>query len=77
MQIKITLGKKAGEGWPYAATISKAVEFGAEHVEMGVDEVCVDEERKIVTTPAFMYDAEFHEVQDGVTKMVESLMSMT
>ena len=39
MSLKMTLGRRSGEGWPYAATIDKAVEFGITHVEMDVDEV--------------------------------------
>ena len=42
MSLKMTLGRRSGEGWPYAATIDKAVEFGITHVEMDVDEVSSD-----------------------------------
>ena len=45
-------------------------------VEVGVDEVHVDEENKIVTSPAFMYDGKFHEVFDGIQKMVEKVVEM-
>lgn len=76
VKVKMTLGKRTGEGWPYAATIDKAIEFGADHHEMNVDEICIDEEHKIVTTPAFMFDAEFHQVQDGVGRMVETVVGM-
>ena len=41
-----------------------------------VDEVCVDAENKIVTTPAYMYNGKFHEIQDGVTSMVNELLKM-
>jgi len=76
MSLKMTLGRRTGEGWPYAATIDKAVEFGVTHEEMDVEDICVDETNKIVTSPAFMYDAQFHQVHDGVTKMVESVIGM-
>jgi len=66
-----------GDGWPFAATLDKAEEFGAEVVEMDVDEVCVDEERKLVTSPAFMSgEAKFHEVFDGVQKMIDEMLKM-
>ena len=79
--IKITLGRREkadGEtgSWPYAGTMDKVSEYGVQLEEMGVDEICVDEENKIVTTPAFMYAGRFHEVQDGVTKMIERLVEM-
>ena len=72
----MTLGKRSGEGWPYAATIDKAIEFGAEHVEMDVDQICIDEERKIVTTPAYMHDGEFHQIHDAIAEMVTAVLAM-
>ena len=75
LQVKITLGKK-GDKWPYAGAIDKATEWGCECVEMEVDEVCVDDLNKIVTTPAFMYEGDFHEIQDGVSKMIEELVKL-
>ena len=42
-----------------------------------VDEVCVDEANKLVSTPAYMCGtAKYHEVQDGVTNMVNQLLQM-
>ena len=41
-----------------------------------VDEVCVDGENKIVTTPAYMYNGKFHEIQDGVGNMVQEMLKM-
>lgn len=76
MSLKMTLGRRTGEGWPYAATIDKAVEFGVTHEEKDVEEVCIDEANKIVTSPAFMYDAQFHQVHDGIAKMVGSVIDM-
>ena len=60
-KVRLTLGRRTvadGEtgGWPYAEpTIDKAIEMGADMVECSVDEVCIDEANKIVSTPAFMY----------------------
>lgn len=75
-KIKITLGQRSGEGWPYAQTIDKAIEFGVEHEALNVDGVCVDEDNKLVTTPAYMFDGDFHEIHDGVAKMVEAALAM-
>jgi len=41
-----------------------------------VNEVCVDEKNKVITSPAFMYDGKFHEIQEGVDKMIEQLDGM-
>ena len=43
---------------------------------MGVDEVCIDEKNKIVTSPAYMFDGKFHEIHDGVTKMVQQIVNI-
>ena len=71
--VKLTLGGK-GDGWPYAGTIDKAAEFGASPVEMSVSEVCVDEENKLVTSPAYMFEGKFHEIHDGVVNMVKEVV---
>ncbi|TRY61295.1 hypothetical protein TCAL_03696 [Tigriopus californicus] len=75
IKVKLTLGKQ-GDGWPFGGTLDKAKEFGAEVVEMNVNEVCIDEEHKIVTSPAFMYDGKFHEIQEGVTQMVNAVVDL-
>ena len=53
-----------------------AKSFGANMEERGVGEVTVDTENKIVTTPAYMYNGKFHEIQDGVTAMINELMKL-
>ncbi len=42
-----------------------------------VTDVCVDEENKLVTTPAYMYNGAFHEIHDGVVKMVEKVLELS
>lgn len=76
--VTLTLGKADdGSGkWPYAGSIDAAKSMGANVQEKSVDEILVDEQNKIVTTPAFMYEGKFHEIQDGVGKMVTSVLSM-
>ncbi|KAA0189615.1 hypothetical protein HAZT_HAZT007253 [Hyalella azteca] len=76
--ISITLGKTDdGSGkWPYAASITAAKAMGADVVEKAVDEVLVDEKNKVVTTPAFMYEGKFHEIHDGVGKMVAAVLAL-
>ena len=50
--------------------------FGGNMKEMSVGEVCVDSDNKIVTTPAFMFNGKFHEIQDGVSQMISELMKL-
>jgi enhancing lycopene biosynthesis protein 2 len=40
--------------------------FDSKVEECEVDEVCVDKENKVVTTPAFMYDATFAQVGESI-----------
>lgn len=76
--VYLTLGKADdGSGkWPYAGSIEAAKGLGANVVEKAVDEVLVDEDNKVVTSPAFMYEGKFHEIHDGVAKMVTSVLGM-
>ena len=72
------MGRKGDEAeWPYGGAIDAAKSFGADMVEMDVNEALVDETNKIVTTPAFMFNGKFHEIQDGVSKMIAELMKIT
>ncbi len=42
------------------------LKFDSKVEECEVDEVCVDQENKVVTTPAFMYDATFAQVWESI-----------
>jgi len=73
----LTLGNCGSEeNWPYQGAIEAAKSFGANMELKEVEEVCVDAENKIVTTPAFMYNGQFHQIQDGVSDMVKELLKM-
>ena len=74
---QITLGKCGdADKWPYGGSIEAAASFGANVVDNDVHEVCIDEKNKIITSPAFMYNGKFHEIQDGVSNMVNHLLKM-
>ena len=36
----------------------------------------MDEQNKVVTTPAFMCETKVHEVHDGIGKMIEAVVKM-
>jgi len=75
--VKITLGKAGDpDKWPYGGSLEAAASFGANIEHCEVSEVCVDEENKVVTSPAFMYNGKFHEIQDGVSNMVNAVLNM-
>lgn len=51
-------------------------EMGAKHVVCPVDECRVDEEARIVTAPAYMYDARISEVAAGIERAVDELLRL-
>lgn len=51
-------------------TANHIEEMGAEHSSCPVDDVVVDAENRIVTTPAYMLAQRIHEVEKGVDKLV-------
>lgn len=64
----LTIGEDAGT----AAAIEA---MGAEHRETPVTGICVDEVHRIVSTPAYMYDARIADVSQGIEKLVHALLS--
>lgn len=51
--------------------------MGATHVDKPVTEAYVDERRRVVTAPAYMYgDAAVHEVIEGIGEMVEQTLAL-
>jgi enhancing lycopene biosynthesis protein 2 len=64
-----TIGNDAGT----AAAINA---MGGRHVECAVDDCVVDRERKIVTTPAYMYPARIREARTGISKLVAAVLDL-
>ncbi|KAL7670884.1 hypothetical protein ACOME3_005800 [Neoechinorhynchus agilis] len=74
--VELTLGKKQGKQWPHASAIAAASSMGARCTEKDVDEMCVDAENRIFTTPAYMKDVDQpHLVFDGVVKLVDRVVN--
>lgn len=59
-----------------AATAAALNKMGARHVDRTVHEIVVDEENKLVTTPAYMLEPRISEVFDGITKLVDQVLAM-
>ncbi|MBK9090117.1 MAG: isoprenoid biosynthesis glyoxalase ElbB [Holophagales bacterium] len=66
---KLTIGTDPGT----AAAIGK---MGGEHVSCGGGKAVVDEEKRLVTTPAYMLDSPISEVSAGIEKLVSELLRM-
>lgn len=52
-------------------------EMGAEHVPCPVDDIVVDEENKVVTTPAYMLAQNIAEAAAGIEKLVARVLVLT
>jgi len=76
--VTLTLGGQgSAEEWPYQGAIDAAKGWGATMELKEVEEVCVDTDNKVVSTPAYMSGtAQFHQVQDGVSSMVQEVLKM-
>jgi len=74
--LKFTLGKIAGDNFPYAGTATDAISMGANHVECDNKDIVVDEENKIVTCPAFMQDGKFYDVYVNIGMLVDKVVTM-
>lgn len=50
--------------------------LGATHISCEVDDVVIDTDKKLVTTPAYMLAGDILEAQVGLEKMVKSVLAM-
>jgi len=70
-RLKLTIGNDAD-------TIAALQNMGVSHEACGVDEICVDDDHKVVSTPAYMYDeAPVDQVFAGIKKMVDQVVEWT
>ena len=67
--IEITIGNDK-------ETASEIEKTGAQHVECAVDDFVTDRENKIITSPAYMYDATPSKVFAGIQKAVREFVEM-
>lgn len=67
--ISLTIGNEEG-------TAAEMEKLGAAHVACPVKDFVVDEKNKVVTTPAYMYDAKIVEVAEGIEKTIKAFLAM-
>jgi len=66
---KVTIGTDAD-------TASAIEGTGAKHINCPVEEFVVDEELKLITTPAYMLAQRISEAAEGIEKTVAALVAM-
>lgn len=67
--VKLTIGNDE-------ATAQGLNALGATHIDCEVDDVVVDNEMKLVTTPAYMLAENVSQAYRSITKMVKTVLSM-
>lgn len=58
------------------ATAAALEAMGAQHVECAVEEVAVDEQNKIVSTPAYMLGPSISHVARGIDRLVDKVLEL-
>lgn len=64
---QVTIGNDAG-------TASGIQSMGGVHSDCSVDDICVDEKNRIVTTPAYMLGPGIKDVAIGIEKLVDKIL---
>jgi enhancing lycopene biosynthesis protein 2 len=67
--VQLTIGHDEG-------TAKDLETMGAKHVEADVDEIVVDEEHKVVSTPAYMLGPSIKDVNAGIEKLVKKVLEL-
>lgn len=66
---QVTIGNDIG-------TADAIQTMGGTHTVCGVDDICVDEKNRLVTTPAYMLGPGIKDVAVGIEKLVEKVLSL-
>jgi enhancing lycopene biosynthesis protein 2 len=67
--VRLTVGHDSG-------TAAGLRELGAEHVACSVEEICVDQRLKVVSTPAYMLGPSIGPVSKGIDRLVSAVLEM-
>eukprot|EP01126_Amoeba_proteus_P017334 TRINITY_DN182_c0_g1_i8.p1 TRINITY_DN182_c0_g1~~TRINITY_DN182_c0_g1_i8.p1 ORF type:complete len:256 (-),score=45.05 TRINITY_DN182_c0_g1_i8:95-862(-) len=67
---KVTVGSDVG-------TIERISAMGSTTTVCNVEEVVIDKNNLLVTTPAYMLDQPIHKVYEGITKLVKNVLQLT
>jgi enhancing lycopene biosynthesis protein 2 len=59
-----------------AATAAAVEATGSRHEARPVTEICVDEDQRVVSTPAYMFDARIADVSTGIEQLVQKVLSL-
>ncbi|MFQ5598354.1 MAG: isoprenoid biosynthesis glyoxalase ElbB [Nitrospiria bacterium] len=68
--VQLTIGNDA-------ETAAALTSMGAVHAETKVDDIIIDKEHKIVSTPAYMFEDRISKVASGIEKLVGAVIEMS
>jgi enhancing lycopene biosynthesis protein 2 len=71
--IVLTIGNHKGE---HKEAVDEILKTGAEHENCPVDDYVTDRHHKVITTPAYMYEARPHQVYNGIAGLVKEFVEM-
>ncbi|KAK9509228.1 hypothetical protein O3M35_006586 [Rhynocoris fuscipes] len=74
--VTITFGQNSCDKWPHRAAIDDAKKMGATVELRDWNEVSYDRKNRILSTPAYMYDGKYHEIDEGIGHMINYLVSL-
>jgi enhancing lycopene biosynthesis protein 2 len=57
-------------------TAANLQQMGATHVEATVEDIVVDEQHRLVTTPAYMLAGSISQAAAGINKLVDAVLEM-
>ena len=69
IKCKLTIGDEE-------ASANSINAMGSEHINTAVNDICVDDENKIVSTPAYMLGPSISHVALGIKKLVDKVLEM-
>ncbi len=55
-------------------TVARIKAMGASHVETGPEEICIDRENKLVTTPCYMLNASILQISQGIETLIKAML---
>ncbi|XP_066570313.1 ES1 protein, mitochondrial [Amia ocellicauda] len=81
--LEVTMGHERDESsrwgrWPQTSMVQAVKSMGARHSPREPYEVYVDEKNRVITTPTFMWETDYHYhyIFDGIGNMVKHVMRM-
>ena len=75
--VEVTVGSSiTNDDWPYAGTAIAINNYGGKHVDVCSKGVHVDQAKKVVTSPAYMFKGTPFDIYHSVGQMVKETLRL-